>query len=85
MTEQLGSLARSAHLMELRVADAARELLDHDLMGPRVGEIDLIDTEGARALGADNDTRGGGHGSGSFPQAANLTDSRPGKGATVQS
>ena len=50
------------HLVELRVADAARELLHHDLVRPGIGQLDLLDAQAAGALGDDDDAGWRGHG-----------------------
>jgi hypothetical protein len=44
MTEHLiVAGTRRVHLVQLRVADAAGELLDHDLVRPRIGKTDFVD------------------------------------------
>ena len=64
--EELGRGAGTVHLVKLRVADAAGELLDDDLVGPGVGEGDLVDAEGAGLGGADNNAGVGRHGKAPF-------------------
>ncbi len=61
VAEELGRAAGAVHLVELGVADAARELLDDDLVGPGIGQGDLVDAEGAGLGGADDDAGIGGH------------------------
>ena len=55
-------LPRRVHLVELAVADAAREQLDHDLVWTRIGQREVLHLEWAGMGRNDDDAGGCGHG-----------------------
>ena len=61
MTENLVAVAGIVHLVQLRVADAGRELSDDDLEIGGVGQVNTFDGQGLISFREKNDACGSRH------------------------